>query len=160
MELLRVVAGRASGAEVARLTRSHQVLFRCADADTVMTVASWREELVGPLGVWLVVGPGYRAQMAARDVKTLAALVPISRVVIEAPSPSSEHAAVVGALLTDDEVNFANEVATLLGAYNRPAPPSPIEVWSYEDERLTRGDDTLALVRREASDVGELTYFA
>jgi hypothetical protein len=125
-----------------------------------MVVASWRKELTTPVGVWLDVGPGYRAQLAARDLKTLAALAPISRVVIEAPSRSSEHAAVVEAMLTNDEVNFANDVATLRGAFNRPAPVSPIEVWSYEDERLTTGDHSLALVRREASDLGELTYFA
>ena len=159
MELLRVVAARARSAAVTDLAAKNQVLYHCTDADTVMVAATWRETLTAPLGLWLVVGEGYRAQLAARDLKTLAAIVPVRRVVIEAASRSTEHAAVVAALLTDDEVNFSNDVATLRGAYNRPAPPRTIEVWSYQAERLCFGDLALTPQRRDVSDV-ELTYFA
>jgi hypothetical protein len=72
---------------------------------------------------------------------------------------SNEHADVVRALLTNDEVNFTNAVVSLVGAYNRPAPPSPLTVWSYDGQRLVSGDQVLSPGRVESDDVGELTYF-
>ena len=160
MELLRVVAGRGHAAEVAVLAGSTDVVVRCADADTVLAVASWREALVSDIGVWLVVGDDYPAQLAARYVKTLSALVSLSRVVVEAASLVDQHADVLEALLTDDEVNFANDVATLRGAYNRPAPQLPIDLWRYREGQLVRRAHTLDLVRSESRAWGELSYFA
>jgi len=116
MELLRVVTDRAHADDVVAFAASHNVVLRCSDADTVLVVASLREVLEGEIGVWLVVGDDYPAQLAARDVKTLAALVSLTRVVIEASSPVDQHADVLAALLSDDEVNFANDVVTLRGA--------------------------------------------
>lgn len=160
MELVRLVAPEAQRDAVARRSSEQTVLFRCADADTVVVTASMCGRLTNPLGVWLVVGDDYPAQLAARDVATLAAIVPLGHVVIEASSMSNEHADVVRALLTSDEVNFTNAVVTLAGAYNRPAPPSPLTVWSYDGEFLISGDEVLAPRRVEANDVGEFTYFA
>jgi hypothetical protein len=159
MELVRLVADLAQRDAVVRLANERTVLFRCADADTTIVAASMSGRLTQSLGVWLVVGEPYPAQLAARDVATLAALVPLGHVVIDASSLSREHADVVRALLTNDEVNFTNAVVSLMGAFNRPAPPSPITVWSYDGERLFSGERVLSPGRVEASDAGELTYF-
>jgi hypothetical protein len=159
MELVRLVAAKAQRDAVLRLANERTVLFRCADADTVVVAASMSGRLTRPLGVWLVVGESYPAQLAARDVATLAALVPLRHAVIEASSLSGEHADVVRALLTNDEVNFTNAVVSLVGAFNRPAPPSPLTVWSYDGSRLVDGERVLSPGRVEASDAGELTYF-
>jgi hypothetical protein len=159
MELVRLVAAFAERDAVVRLAKERTVLFRCADADTVVVAASMSGRLTQPLGVWLVVGEPYPAQLAARDVATLAALIPLRHVVIEASSMSREHADVVRALLTNDEVNFTNAVVSLVGAFNRPAPPSPLTVWSYDGERLVSGELVLSPGRVETSDAGAMTYF-
>jgi hypothetical protein len=159
MELVRLVAATAQRDAVVRLANERPVLFRCADADTVLVAASMSGRLTKPLGVWLVVGEAYPAQLAARDVATLAALVPLGHVVIEAGSRSKEHADVVRALLTNDEVNFSNAVVSLVRAYNRPAPPAPVTVWSCDGQRLVSGERVLSPGRVETNDVGELTYF-
>jgi hypothetical protein len=160
VELVRVRTDHGRGAEVAEFATSHHVLVDCRDADTVLVVASWREVLHGDVGVWLCLGEAYPAQLAARDLKTLAALVPLARVVIEVSSRADQHAAIVSALLTNDEVNLTNDVATLRGAYNRPTPPRPIDVWRLEDQRVVSGEHTLAMLRRDRLEWGELTYFA
>ena len=160
MELLRVVTDRAHADDVVAFAASHNVVLRCSDADTLLVVASLREVLEGEIGVWLVVGDDYPAQLAARDVKTLAALVSLTRVVIEASSPVDQHADVLAALLSDDEVNFANDVVTLRGAYNRPAPPRPLDLWRYREGQLVMEEQQLNLVRSETLAWGELTYFA
>ncbi|HVA70496.1 MAG TPA: hypothetical protein VNF08_04145 [Acidimicrobiales bacterium] len=159
MELVRLVAALAERDAAVRLANERTVLFRCTDADTVVVAASMSGRLTQPLGVWLVVGESYPAQLAARDAATLAALVPLRHVVIEASSLSREHADVVRALLTNDEVNFTNAVATLVGAFNRPAPPSPLTVWSYDGERLVDGVRVLSPGRVVTSAAGELTDF-
>jgi hypothetical protein len=81
-------------------------------------------------------------------------------VVISAASSAPSHADVVTALLTDDEVNFANDVATLRGAYNRPAPPRPVAVWSFDGTTIRRDDEALIEQTRVTTDVGEMTSFA
>src|ERR1019366_4036641 len=105
MELVRFVAALAEREAVVRLANERTVLFRCADADTVVVAASMSGSLTRPLGVWLAVDETYPAQLAARDVATLAALVPLCDVVIDARTFFEEHAEVVRALLTNDEVN-------------------------------------------------------
>src|SRR5665213_377750 len=160
MVLIHLVAAEAQRDEVVRVANAHPVVFQCSDADTVEVAASLVDRLTADFGVWLVVSKEYSAQVAARDVATLAAIVPLRHVVVAASSQSHEHADVLRALLTNDEVNFTNSVASIVGAYNRPAPPAPIRVWSYDDERLVSGDDVYSKRDVEASDAGELTYFA
>jgi hypothetical protein len=159
MELARLVAAVAQRDALLELTNERVVLFRCLDADTVIVAASLSGRLSHPLGVWLVVDQAYPAQLAARDVATLAALIPLSHVVIEAGSLATEHADVVRALLTNDEVNFSNDVVSLVGAYNRPAPPSPVTVWSYDGRSLVSGEHVLSPGRVDTDEVGELTLF-
>ncbi|HEY5010350.1 MAG TPA: hypothetical protein VIH73_04280 [Acidimicrobiales bacterium] len=137
---------------------TRHVVVALTDADTIVAVGSLHDRLTKPLGVWLELSEDYSAQMAARDVATLSWLVPLDTVVVSAPSAEGS-AQVVEALLSDDEVNFTNGVATLIGAYNRPAPPAPIAVWSWDGALLRRGDEAL----REASsasgrDFDETTY--
>ena len=69
------------------------------------------------------------------------------------------HAAVLEALLTNDEVNVTNEAATLRGAYNRPAPPHAITAWSYDGTNLRRGDVALAERSRTRDESGELVTY-
>jgi hypothetical protein len=134
------------------------VVVAITDADTIVAVGSLHDRLTRPVGVWLDISEDYSAQMAGRDVATLSWLVPLDTVVVSAASAEAS-AQVVEALLTDDEVNFTNGVATLVGAYNRPAPPAPIAVWSWDGALLRHGDEAL----REAStasggDFDETTY--
>lgn len=159
MELVRLVAPLAKRANVARLSNEHSLLFRCSDADTVITAASLVDQLTEPLGVWLFVHEGYPAQLAARDVKTLAAIVPLGHVVVESDDCAEDHADALRALLTNGEVNFTNDVVVLTGAYNRPAPPTPIIVWSSNGESLVGEVVVLTKGRIESSDVGVFTYF-
>jgi hypothetical protein len=148
MTLVRLdVRFEALDALVDEVNRRH-VVVALSDADTVVTVGSLHDRLNNPLGIWLELSADYSAQMAARDVATLSWLVPLDTVVVSAASAVGS-AQVLQALLTNDEVNFTNGVATLVGAYNRPAPPRPIAVWSWDGALLRHGDEAL----REASSV-------
>jgi hypothetical protein len=80
----------------------------------------------------------------------------IDHVVIEAANEARAHADVVTAMLSDDEVTLANSVANITAAYNRPAPPRPVCVWSVEGDTLVHG---LRVLRR--SEVrGAVTFFS
>ena len=160
MELVRFAAAESQRDEVVRASGDHLIIFRCTDAETVLVAASLVNRVTSDVGVWLYVTTAYPAQLAARDVATLAAIVPLRHVVIEASSQPDEHADVVRALLTNDEVNFTNDVARIAGAFNRPAPPAPVRVWSYDNQRLVNGDEVLTQGRVEKNDAGELTYFS
>jgi hypothetical protein len=160
MELVRLVAPLARRDALIELSKESMTLFRCSDADTVIAISSLRDQLTGEVGVWLKVGTDYPAQLCARDVKTLSLLVDLRHVVIEAHSQSALHADIVRALLTNDEVNFENELATIEGAYNRPAPPAPLTVWSYEDETLTSERVALYVVRVEPFEGLDVAVFA
>jgi hypothetical protein len=160
MELVRLVAPLAHRDALIDLSSESMTLFKCSDADTVVVVASMRDRLATEIGVWLSVGPDYSAQLCARDVKSLSHLVALRHVVIEAESRSFAHAEIVRALLTNDEVNFTNELATIRGAYNRPAPPAPLTVWSAEDGSITSDRAILHAERTAPRDGTELTYFA
>ena len=131
------------------------LVIRVTDADTVPVLAGVSAEWSGSWGVWLVASEDYSAGLIARDVKTLARLLEIDHVVVDAAENADAHADVVVALLSDDSVTLHNEVANISAAYNRPAPPRPITVWSvagdtlrHAERILTRGD-----VR------GAVTYF-
>jgi hypothetical protein len=159
MELVRLVAPLAERDELVSLV-TPETLIRCSDADTIIVAASLGDQLRGPLGVWLTVSADYSAQLCARDVKTLSHLVDLATVVIEADDRPFLCAEIVRALLTNDEVNFSNDLATIRGAYNRPAPPAPIAVWSFEDGVLASGGVSLRAGRTESRGAVQLTYFS
>jgi len=158
MRLVRVVASRTPRRTLSEFADATPV-FRCNDADTAIVLGSWSDALTSEVGVWLRVSDGYRAQIAARDVRTLSVLTNLRHVVIEAADRPSEHADVVRVLLRGEETNFSNSVATLTHAFSRPAPPRPLTVWSYVHAQLTSPEGTLREVPREAPGDAELTYF-
>jgi hypothetical protein len=160
MELVRLDAPLSDRDALIALSKESMTIFSCRDGDTVIAVASLVDRLSAAVGVWLFPSASYQAQLCARDVKTLSHLVSLTHVVIEAPSGSSQHADIVRALLTNHEVNFDNDLVSIRGAYNRPAPPTPITVWSAEGETLTSDAATLRRQRAESRDGLELTYFA
>jgi len=125
------------------------VTVRCEDGDTVMMAAALHGRLSRPVGVWLEVSADYRASLAARDVATLAWVIELDHVVISADNDAASHAEVVAALLTNDEVNFTNDVAVIAHAYNRPAPPAPLDVWHFDGAALSCGEEVV----RESSRV-------
>ena len=159
MRLVRVSASRTSSIDLSEIGDHSIPLFQCSDGDTAIVLASWRDQLTGQVGAWLEVGPGYSAQIAARDVRTLAVLSDLRHVVIAATDRVDDHADLVRVLLTGEEVNVSNDVATLRHAFSRPAPPQPITVWGYEDEQLTSPGVTLRVVQRDVTNGAELTYF-
>ena len=160
MELLhlRVALDRFDG--VLDRCSGSPVVISCADADTVIALATLAGRTDHAVGIWLHVDEGYPAQMAARDVATLSHLLHITHVVIASDTMSAPHADVVRALLNDDAVNFTNDVATLRGAYNRPAPPQPLTVWSYANGAVTNATTTLRAHSSTSDALGELTVFA
>jgi hypothetical protein len=160
MELVRLVAPFEHRGALIDLSLETTALFDCSDADTVIVLASMRDRLRSELGVWLTVSADYSAQLCARDVKTLSHLVALRHVVIHAESRSFAHAEIVRALLTNDEVNFDNELATIRGAYNRPAPPAPLTVWSADGGAITSELETLNIERSVTREAAELTYFS
>jgi hypothetical protein len=125
------------------------VVASVLDGDVVVALGA-RDRSLGPLGPWLVVGEGYTASMAARDIATLSWLGDFDHVVIDGDR-SSEQAVVVRAMLTDDEVNLATDVLMVRGAYNRPAPPRPITVWHSVDGHLGAGSTLLYGAPAEAT---------
>ena len=112
-----------------------------------------------PRGLWLVVDEDYPAPVAARDVATLSWLTDLEHVVIEAENAAAQAAA-LSALLTNDEVNFSNEVVRLRGAYNRPAPPRPLTVWHATGDAIVAGTTRLRLSGRCSSAAGELSDYS
>jgi hypothetical protein len=159
MRLVRVVVPRTSSIDLCEIGDHSIPLFQCSDGDTAIVLASWRDRLMGQVGTWLEVGPGYSAQIAARDVRTLSVLADLRHVVISAPDRARDHADVVRALLTGEEVNLSNDVATLRHAFSRPAPPQPVTVWSYQDEQLVSPGVTLRVGQRDVTNGAVLTYF-
>ncbi len=135
------------------------VLLDCTDADTVICAAALKEHWTRPIGVWLEVSTGYSAQMCARDVKTLSWLVDLDNVVVSARSDARAHAEVVRALLTNDEVNFSNDVATLVGAYHRPAPAHALRMWSSANQTLRSNGLLLSLRAATHDQLGVLTSY-
>jgi len=119
------------------------ILFSCSDADSVMCLASLRGELSSSVGIWLEVGNDYPAALCARDIATLSWLVDLREVVISGDDADAQ-AEVVRAMLSNEEITFSNKVANIVGAYNRPSPPNPIRVWSYENGSLHCGTDVFS----------------
>ncbi len=160
MALVRLDVPLARLGDVARCAGSQRVVYSCPDANTVMCAAALRADLHRPFGVWIEVGPDYSAQMAARDVKTLSWIIDLDDVVISATHEARQQADVVRALLTNDEVNYANDVATIRAAFNRPAPPHPVTVWSWNGTELRSSDEVLHLLSSDVNEVGETTTYA
>lgn len=162
VELLHLSFALARVTELTGLVRDQEacVLLDCVDGDVVIVAGSLMDNWEKPLGVWLDVSFGYPAPMIARDVATLSWLVELDHVVLSAEHDAEAHAQAVRALLTNDEVTFTNEVVTLTGAYNRPAPPRPLNVWSYDGRTMSDGSRTLGLVGSHATPLGTLDRFA
>lgn len=131
------------------------VVVRVLDADTATVVGGVGASWSGSWGVWLEASDAYSAALIARDVKTLAALVALEHVVIDAAAHAAAHAEVVVALLSDDEVNLRNEVAHLTHAYNRPAPAHAPTVWYVQGDTLVHA----ARVVRRGVTRGAVTFF-
>ncbi len=159
MALVRLLAPLARLDEVAGYARDHDVVFGCTDADTVIAVAALRDRLTRPIGLWLVLSDDYLAQLGARDVATLSWLVALGPVVVERGPDAAAHADVVRALLSNDEVNIVNDAASIRGAYNRPAPPNHLDVWSFDGAALRLGATTLAASSHESLAFGDRTDF-
>ncbi len=155
---LRVTLDRLDG--VAALRVEHPLVVSCVDADTVIALASLEGRLSDSLGIWLHLNEGYSAQLAARDVATLSHLIDLTHVVITSDTAAEERAEVVRALLSEDVVDFTNAVANLRGAYNRPAPPRPLTVWSHDGGVLREGATRLHALDTVLHALGEMTLFA
>jgi hypothetical protein len=158
MALVRLALRFESLDDLAPYANAHPVVVTVIDADTIIALGSLRDSLTRPVGVWLELSEDYSAQMAARDVATLSWLVPLDAAVVSSPTAEAS-ARVVEALLTNDEVNFTNDVATLVGAYNRPAPPVPVALWSWDGAVLRHGDEVLRAVSTESIGAFESTTF-
>ncbi len=156
MDLVARATGAADLARALAATPDAVLVWRCRDADTAVAAAALTAEgRPTRLGLWLEVSADYPAAIAARDVKTVAALVGLSDVVVEAREHVAAHAEVLEALLSGGPVDLANEVATLHGAYNRPAPREPVRVWAHEGGRLVGGGRRLGLVATGSDALGE-----
>ena len=158
MALVRLDVRFDSLDALAKYANRHHVVVSILDADPIVALGSLRDSLTRPIGLWLELSEDYSAQMAARDLATLSWLVAVDTAVVSSPTADAS-AQVVEALLTDDEVNFTNGVATLVGAYNRPAPPSPIAVWSWDGTQLRHGDEVLREASSASSDLGDVTTY-
>ena len=159
MRLVGVLTTFEAARDVETLHDEPTPLFACSNADTAIVLASLRDRLSREVGVWLHVSEGYPAQIATRDIRTLSVLLDLRDVVIEAPESALEHAAIVRALLSGDEVNLSNSVATLTHVVSRPVPPRPITVWAYDSGELTNSESTLHVAATRHQGASELTYF-
>jgi hypothetical protein len=158
MAMIRLEGSLARRAQIGAVVAENvEVVLLAGDAPPLVLASL--SALVAPRGLWLAVDEDYPAPLAARDVATLSWLTTLEHVVIEGENAAAQ-AAVVAALLTNDEVNFANDVATLRGAYNRPAPPRPITVWHATGDAIIAGETRLTLGGRRSSAAGELSDYS
>jgi len=135
------------------------VVLSCEDANTIIVAAALEAAWRTPLGVWLEVGDGYPASLAARDVATLSWLVALEHVVVHG-GRARAHAQILEALLTNERVSITNEVASIRDAYNRPAPPRPVRVWYAEAESLFARDEELRALGTRNTPAGAATTYA
>jgi ribosomal protein S11 len=139
-------------------TQNAPVVLSCENANTIIVAAALEAARTTSLGVWLEVGAGYAASLAARDVATLSWLVSLDHVVVHGPD-APEQAQILTALLTNEQVTFVNDVASIKGAYNRPAPPRTVRVWHVEGEALRAGDEQLRAVGTRNTPAGACTTY-
>ena len=71
-----------------------------------------------------------------------------------------ERAALLVAMLSDDRIDLRNDAATIVGAYNRPAPPSPITVWGWDGTVLAGAEGERRVTSSTLVDGLEVTTFA
>lgn len=161
MAILRLSVPRVALDQIPSFVAGYDglVVLDCLDADTIICAAALKDQWTTHVGVWLEVSSEYPAQLCARDIATLSWIIELGDVVISAPTNAEDYAQVVRALLTDDEVTFTNEVATLTKAYNRPAPPRALRVWSSDGEILSSGGLRLARHSVVLEELGELTAY-
>jgi hypothetical protein len=129
-------------------------LLQVRNGDAPMVAAARGEAWIPGVGLWIVVDDEHPASLVARDVATLSYLVELGPVVIEATHRATQHAQIVRALLTNDEVNFTIDVATLVAAYNRPAPRVELAVGSCEGDVLDLAGERFALRTRDVRGEG------
>ncbi len=134
-------------------------LLDVVNGDAAMVLAALGVTSDVEFGLWLRVDDDRPAALAARDLATLSHLVRFGLVVVAASVESAAQADVVRALLSADEVNFSNEVTTLRGAYNRPAPAWPLDVASSDGASIVRGNERYTLRAREARPWGEVVLY-
>ncbi|CAB4878290.1 unannotated protein [freshwater metagenome] len=92
----------------------------------------WSAMSAPPSTVVVSPSPAYPAALLARDLATMAHLAPLSQVIVVG---TLDDAVVVAALLTNEPVTMSTTAGSLREAYNRPAPPTPIEVLLSLDGR-------------------------
>ncbi len=143
---------------LAALVRGQDAPVLIAGRSSVLVAAALAQR-VPVLGVWLEPGPDYPIVLAARDVATLTWLSALEHVVIDAPNPTA-HVAALAAMLTNDEITFTNEVAHVVGAYNRPAPSRSLTLWYVEGHELVGPAERLVLAGRRVEASGTLRDFA
>lgn len=161
MDMVRRVTAAADLERALARERGSVLLWSCGDVDTVVAAAALGEDRRRRhWGLWLEASADYPAAIIARDVKTLAALVPVEHVVVAAAFAPRDHAAVVTALLGGGPVDLANEVATLRHAYNRPAPTRPLRVWTFEEGRLTSDGEVATAGATGRDEMGEWTRYS
>ena len=134
------------------------VVLSCENANVIIVAAALETMWAAPIGVWLEVGSGYAASLAARDVATLSWLVPLDHVVVHGPD-AREQAQILETLLTNEQVTIANDVATIKGAYNRPAPPRAVRVWHVDAQDLYAGDEQLRALGTRNTPAGACTTY-
>ena len=156
--MIRLEGSLARRAQIGAVVAENADVVLLAGESPALVLASLSGG-VAPRGLWLAVDEDYPAPLVARDVATVSWLTDLEHVVIEGENAAAAAAA-VAALLTNDEVNFANEAATLRGAYNRPAPPRPITLWHAAGESLVCDATRLTLRARRSSPAGELTDYS
>jgi len=100
---------------------------------TTMLVAANAGRFTQAFYVWQHVGADVPASIVARDVKTLAWLVDLRGVILWSDRGDiEEDAEIVAALLTRDDVTIEGGHDRVRGAWNRPRPPHPLEIWVSE----------------------------
>jgi hypothetical protein len=161
MELvhLATMLERAAQVPVFSAAQNAPVVLSCEDANTIIVAAALEASWTTPLGVWLEVGSGYAASLAARDVASLSWLVPLEHVVVHGHDARSQ-AQILEALLTNEQVTIANDVASIRDAYNRPAPPRRVRVWHVDGQSLFAGDEELRALGTRNTPAGAATTYA
>ena len=130
------------------------LVIRVSDADTVTVLAGVCADWSGSWGIWLEAGEDYGIGPIARDVRTLARLLEVDHVVLDAPAHALGYAEALQALLVGEEVTMSNEAVTLRGVYSRPAAPRPITVWAVTGESLVHAERVL----RHSGSRGAVTF--
>jgi hypothetical protein len=127
-----------------------RILLASVDGLLPMVLGAMSNQLTTPIAVWTQIDSDYSSPLAARDLGTLSWLVDLRDVVVSTTvGDVQDHAAVIAALLRDDNVTMVTPSVSVTEAYNRPLPPRPLTVWVTTDSptddvvhlRLANGAD-------------------